>query len=56
MTPQYFLIIGFPKFNPLTATGMALCLNLVSDFKTDLAYTVTKQNFSRLCTFKCTQA
>jgi hypothetical protein len=27
MTPIYLLIIVFPKFDPLTATGMALCVN-----------------------------
>jgi hypothetical protein len=25
MTLEYLLIIDFPKFDPLTATGMALC-------------------------------
>jgi hypothetical protein len=28
MTLQYLLIIDFPKFDPLTATGKALCVNL----------------------------
>jgi hypothetical protein len=28
MTPKYFLIIDFPKFEPLTAAEMALCGNL----------------------------
>ncbi len=28
MTPKYFLIIDFPKFNPLKAAEMALCGNL----------------------------
>jgi hypothetical protein len=28
MTPKYLLIIDFPKFDPLTAAGMALCVNL----------------------------
>ncbi len=28
MTPKYLLIIDFPKFDPLTATEMALCENL----------------------------
>jgi len=28
MTLQYLLIIDFPKFDPLTATGMALHVNL----------------------------
>ena len=28
MTLYYLLIIDFPKFDPLTATGMALCVNL----------------------------
>jgi hypothetical protein len=28
MTLKYFLIIDFPKFDPLTATEMALCGNL----------------------------
>jgi hypothetical protein len=27
-TLQYLLIIDFPKFDPLTATGLALCVNL----------------------------
>jgi hypothetical protein len=26
--PFYLLIIDFPKFDPLAATGMALCVNL----------------------------
>jgi hypothetical protein len=28
MTPLYLLIIVFPKCDPLTATEMALCVNL----------------------------
>jgi hypothetical protein len=28
MTLEYLLIIDFPKFDPLTAAGMALCVNL----------------------------
>jgi hypothetical protein len=28
MTLKYLLIIDFRKFDPLTATGMALCVNL----------------------------
>jgi hypothetical protein len=28
MTLKYLLIIGFPKFDPLTAAEMALCGNL----------------------------
>jgi hypothetical protein len=28
MTFLYLLIIDFPKFDPLTTTGMALCVNL----------------------------
>jgi hypothetical protein len=28
VTLKYFLIIDFPKFDPLTAAGMALCVNL----------------------------
>ncbi len=28
MTLKYLLIIGFPKFDPLTASEMALCGNL----------------------------
>ncbi len=28
MTLYYLLIIDFPKFNPITAAGMALCGNL----------------------------
>ncbi len=32
MTLLYLLIIDFPKFDPLTATGMALCVNLGPNF------------------------
>jgi len=28
MTPFYFLKIVFPKFDPLTVTGMAICVDL----------------------------
>jgi hypothetical protein len=28
MTLLYLLILDFPKFDPSTATGMALCVNL----------------------------
>jgi hypothetical protein len=28
MTPLYFLQIVFPKFDPLTVTGMASCVDL----------------------------
>ncbi len=28
ITPIYLLIIVFPKLDPLTATGMAVCVNL----------------------------
>jgi hypothetical protein len=28
MNLKYMLIIDFPKFDPLTAAGMALCVNL----------------------------
>jgi hypothetical protein len=28
MTPLYLLKISFPKFDPLTVTGMALCVDL----------------------------
>jgi hypothetical protein len=28
MTLKYLLIIDFPKFDPLTEAGMALCVNL----------------------------
>jgi hypothetical protein len=28
MTLKYLLIIDFPKFDPLRAAGMALCVNL----------------------------
>jgi hypothetical protein len=28
MTPKYLLLIDFPKFDPLTASEMALCINL----------------------------
>ena len=30
MTLKYLLIIDFPKFDPVTAAGMALCVNLGS--------------------------
>jgi hypothetical protein len=30
MTLKYLLIIDFPKFDPLTAAGMAFCVNLGS--------------------------
>ncbi len=30
-TPFSLLIIVFPKFDPLTAKGMALCLSLVPE-------------------------
>jgi hypothetical protein len=30
MTLKYLLIIDFPKFDPLTAAEMALCVNLGS--------------------------
>jgi hypothetical protein len=33
VTLLYLLIIDFPKFNPLTATGKALCVNLRSKFQ-----------------------
>jgi hypothetical protein len=52
MTPLYLLIIVFPKFDPLTASGMALCLTLVPEYQklfsllrlceSNLAYTETK--------------
>jgi hypothetical protein len=31
MTPIYLLIIVFPKFNPLKATGKVLGLNIVPE-------------------------
>ncbi len=31
MTPSDLLIIVFPKFSPLTATGMAFYLNLLPE-------------------------
>ncbi len=33
MTLKYLLIIDFPKFDPLTAAEMALCVNLGSKCK-----------------------
>jgi hypothetical protein len=33
VTLLYLLMIDFPKFNPLTATGKALCVNLRSKFQ-----------------------
>ncbi len=32
MTPLYLLKIVFPKFDPLTVTGMALCVDLGPKF------------------------
>ncbi len=34
MTLKFMLIIDFPKFDPLTAAGMALCVNLGPKFQT----------------------
>jgi hypothetical protein len=33
MTLKYLLIIDFPKFDPLTAAGMPLCVNLGPKFQ-----------------------
>ena len=33
MTLKYLLIIDFPKFDPLTAAEMALCVNLEQNVK-----------------------
>jgi hypothetical protein len=33
MTLLYLLIIDFPKFDPLTITGMTFCVNLVPNFQ-----------------------
>ncbi len=33
MTLKYLLIIDFPKFDPLTAAEMALCVNLGPKFQ-----------------------
>jgi hypothetical protein len=41
MTPLYLLIVVFPKFDPLTATGMVF---ISQNFKIYLAYTETKRN------------
>ncbi len=35
MTPLYLLIVVFPKFDPITATGMAF---IYQNFKIYLAY------------------
>jgi hypothetical protein len=44
MSPLYLLIIVFPKFDPLTATGMALSREMSQSVKIYLAYTETKWN------------
>ncbi len=44
MSPLYLLIIVFPKFDPLTATGMALYRKLPQNVKIYLAYTEYKRN------------
>ncbi len=33
ITLKYLLIIDFPKFDPLTAAKMALCVNLVPKYQ-----------------------
>jgi hypothetical protein len=44
MSPLYLLIIVFPKFDPLTAAGMALFRKISPNVKIDLAYTEYKLN------------
>jgi hypothetical protein len=44
MSPLYLLIIVFPKFNPLTATGMALYRKMSQNVKIYLAYTEYQRN------------
>jgi hypothetical protein len=44
MFPLYLLIIVFPKFDPLTATGIALYRKIRKNIKIYLAYTEYKRN------------
>jgi hypothetical protein len=44
MTPLYLLIIVFPEFDPLTASGMALYCKISQNVKIYLAYTESKRN------------
>ncbi len=44
MSPLYLLIIVFPKFDPLTATGMTLYRKMSQNVKSYLAYTEYKRN------------
>ncbi len=48
MCPLYLLIIVFPKFDPWTATGMALYCKMSQNFKSYLAYSEYKQNQVKL--------
>ena len=45
MTPLYLLIIVFPEFDSLTASGMALYRQLSQNVKIYLAYTEYKGNW-----------
>jgi hypothetical protein len=46
MSPLYLLlIVFFPKFDPLTAKGMALYQKMTQNVKTYLAYTEYKRNW-----------
>jgi hypothetical protein len=44
MTPIYLLILVFPEFEPLTASGMALYRKMFQNVKIYLAYTEYKRN------------
>jgi hypothetical protein len=44
MSPLYFLIIVFPEFDPLTASGMALNRKMFQNEQIYLAYTEYKRN------------
>jgi hypothetical protein len=44
MTPLYLLILFFPEFDPLTASGMALYRKMFQNVKSYLAYTEYKRN------------
>jgi hypothetical protein len=44
MTLLYLLIIVFPKFDPLTVTGMALYLKMSQNVKIYLAKSETQRN------------
>jgi hypothetical protein len=44
MYPLYLLIIVFPKFNPLTATGAALYCKMSQNVKIYLVFTEYKLN------------